>query len=89
MGLTLDVSDWLDSVSKKIGGGAPAPAAPPEPSAPNMCPADGGQQPVRPSEVIAGASGVQVSTGETTYQTMDEGTDFAEGTRQNAEETTA
>lgn len=86
MGLTLDVSNWLDSVSKKMGGGAPAPSPAPEPTGPTMCPADGNQGPVRPSEVIAGASGVQLSTGETTYQTMNEGSDFAEGTRQNAEE---
>ena len=41
-------------------------------------------EPVRPPEVISGASGVQTSTGEVTYETMEEEQDFGFGTRENA-----
>jgi predicted GNAT family acetyltransferase len=40
---------------------------------------------VRPSEIVAGASGVQYSYGENTAQTDEDGGDFAEGSRKNAE----
>ena len=43
------------------------------------------EAPVRPPEMISGASGVQVSTGENTDQSAEEGGDFAEKSRENAE----
>ena len=44
-----------------------------------------GSGPVRPSEIIAGASGVQYSYGENTAETDAGGGDFADGSRRNAE----
>jgi hypothetical protein len=55
-------------------------------TAPDREPAGGTGRPVPPSQVIAGASGVQTSTGELTNETAAEGADFGEGAQANAEE---
>jgi hypothetical protein len=44
--------------------------------------------PVRPSEMVSGASGVQYSTGENTYQADESGGDFADGSRKSAQSNT-
>jgi len=80
------VLDWLGTMAEKYGfaGDDEVKAAK---SAPGNAPGGGGAatcEAVRPSEMISGASGVQYSTGENTYEGMEEGGDFADKARENA-----
>ena len=74
-------TDWLGGVAEQFGftSSASAETSSSE-TGTEVC------EDVRPPEMVSGASGTQYSTGENTYQGMEEGGDFAEEARENAEE---
>jgi hypothetical protein len=68
-------AEWLTEMAAKYG-------KTPEPIPENaVC----SNEPVRPSEMISGSSGVQYSYGDNTNETAAEGQDFGTGSRENAE----
>ena len=76
MGSNEDLLLWVQTIGTRFGFATASTG-----------PGGGGAtcDPVRPSEVLSGASSSQYSTGEITDETAAEGQDFTSGTRENAE----